>query len=150
HAVEDAGAAANDNVVLGAEAIGESGARIKLLHGIVQSPGRKCFELIAKSVIQRQIVAGAPFVLDVETGVSMADGPLGLVADRRRNAPALEDRGAESRFGEVGRSEAFKEEHLGRAGLQAEGTLSGEKACEVRFKRIEERKGFRGVDVIEV
>src|SRR5262249_47586514 len=89
-------------------------------------------------------------VLDVETAVSMADGPLGLVTDRGRNAPALEDRGAERRLGEVGRSEAFKEEDLGRPGLQAKWTLGGEKAGEVCFKRVEERKRLRGVDVIEV
>src|SRR5262249_39573262 len=150
HAVENAGAAAHNNVVLGAEAVGESRARVKLLHGIVQSFGRKSFELIAKSVIQRQAAGGPPFVLDVETGVGVADRPLGLATDRRGNALAPEDGGTESRLGEVGRAETFKEEHLGRAGLQAEWTLGGEEAGEVCLKRIEERKRLGGVDVIEV
>src|SRR5262249_34881033 len=146
----NAGAAAQNHVVFGSEAIGKSCARVELLHGIVQDRSGKRFELITQTVVQGEAVGRAPLVLNVETGVGVADGSFSLVADSRGDALPLKDSWAEGGLGEIRRPKTFEEEHLRRSRLQAKRALAGEHAPKIGFKGVEERKRFRGVDVIEI
>src|SRR4029077_6796302 len=98
-------------------------------------------------------------------------GALGLVADGRREACALEDRSVQAFFVEIRRLEALKENHVGMLTASWAGTTGipwsrdtlraapaggtvvpqeSAEAGEVRLEGIEEREGFRGFHEIEI
>ena len=79
------------------------------LNRAAQERGRKRLELVAQSVVQRQIVVGAPLVLQVKAGVGVPDRPLGLIADGAGDALALKHGRAKLGFGERGRLETLEE-----------------------------------------
>src|SRR5580765_6180071 len=148
--MEDPGATAQDHVVLAAKVVGKAGARIKFSFGTVQHVGRKSFKLIAQAIVQIQISSDLPGMLKIETAIIMRRLTFRLISHRVGNSLSLEYRRVEAWLGEVGRQEAFKEEHLRCAGLQAEWALDRQQASEVGFKGIKQRERFERIHVAEV
>src|SRR5262249_20539547 len=119
--MEETAAAAQHDVVLGAETVGKSGAGIKFASRTVNRLRWQRFKLVTHSVIQRQMIGRAPVVLQIKTTVRMAYVTLCLIADSAGYAPPLEHRRTESGFRERRGLEALEENHFGEPACKLEG-----------------------------
>src|SRR5262249_17179854 len=112
--MEQARAAANHYISGSTKRIRESRPRIEIFQGVVERCTRPGLALPAQAQVERSIVAGPSFVLQVKALVSMIQRPLSLITDGRANCRALVNRRIERGFLEVrGLIEALKEDDEG-------------------------------------
>src|SRR4029077_4892690 len=99
--------------------------------------------LPAQAVVECEIVGDTPFVLEIQPFISVVQSPLGLVANRRRDARSLVNRRIERSLIEAGSFvEALEEDHEGMWDAHEVTAQESAQVREVRLKRIKQRKRF--------
>src|SRR5207237_10932421 len=131
-----------------AEVVGKAGARINIIHIAVDQLAGPGLNVVAHPSVKRQTIAGAPFVLNVKTSISVWHLAFGFVADTRRNSRALINRGIDGGLGEItGGIKALEEDDKGIG--RGEGVGAGRRrlnASEISLKGEEERKRFSRIE----
>src|SRR5215472_1634398 len=89
--VEQARARAHHPVPRSAYVVRDSQPRIKILVWVMQCVGRPGLEVPTEPIGHRQLVRGAPFILDKEPVVGVVHGTFGFIANVAGNCRALVD-----------------------------------------------------------
>src|SRR5262249_14674496 len=113
NAVKEAEARTEDNVMLGAETVGDTDTWIEVLPLSIEDAARPGLPLPANAAIQSQTAGDAPFVLEEEAVIGVGKFAFCCVANGGRNAATLENSGVDRGLVKVWSLEAFEENDVG-------------------------------------